>query len=36
MSLGGAIWRAAVVGATYMFVVLVTLVAIVFPIILRK
>jgi hypothetical protein len=36
MSLGGAIWRAAVVGVTYLFVVLVALVTIVFPVILRK
>lgn len=35
-SLGGAIWRAAVIGVTYTFVVLVTMLAIVFAVILRK
>jgi hypothetical protein len=34
--LAGSIWRVAAVGVTYTFVVLVTLVAMVFPVIMRK
>jgi hypothetical protein len=36
VSLGGAIWRVALVGVSYMFVVLVALLAIVVPVILSK
>jgi hypothetical protein len=35
-SLAGSIWRVAAVGMTYTFVVLVTLVAMIFPVLLRK